>query len=250
MARQGGFVKIKGTLGGMTFYNSSLDGSLIREKGGVDGSRIASDPAFARTRENGAEFGTAGSSGKLFRDTLRNLMLNASDNRVTSRVTKVMSMIQKLDGTSARGARNVAVGLQGDEAKNLLRGFNFNINSSLGSVLFKPVELDPVTGVISIADLLPVNDIVAPDGATHASLKGGVAVIDFATGDSELALTNTQNVLLGNVSSDVTLTPVSVPAGTGIKFFLMKIEFFQLVNGVQYSLNNGAFNALTILEVA
>jgi hypothetical protein len=97
---------------------------------------------------------------------------------------------------------------------------------------------------------LPVNDIVAPDGATHASLKGGMAVIDFTTGDSELSLTNIQNIVLNSATSDVTLTPLTVPAGTGTKFYLLKIEFYQLVNGVQYTLNNGAFNALTILEVA
>ena len=40
-----------------------------------------------------------------------------------------------------------------------------------------------------------------------------------------------------------------IPAGTGAKVYLLKIEFFQLVNGVQYSLKNGAHNALKIIEV-
>jgi hypothetical protein len=30
---------------------------------------------------------------------------------------------------------------------------------------------------------------------------------------------------------------------------LLKIEFFQSVNGVQYSLKNGAYNALRVIEV-
>src|SRR4051812_15403755 len=128
MARQSGIMKIKGTMGGMTFYKSSLDGDLVREKGGIDGQRIANDPAFARTRENGAEFGTAGSTGKLLRDTLRNLLLNSVDNRVTSRVTQLMSGILKLDLSSPRGARNPGVALESAEAKAYLKGFNFNIN--------------------------------------------------------------------------------------------------------------------------
>jgi hypothetical protein len=77
-----------------------------------------------------------------------------------------------------------------------------------------------------------------------------MAVIDFTTGDSELSLTNIQNIALNSATSDVTLTPLTVPAGAGTRFYLLKIEFYQLVNGVQYTLNNGAFNALTILEVA
>ena len=64
MARQKGIIKLRGTVGDITFYKSK-DGHLVRERGGVDGNRIANDPAFKRTRENGSEFGRAGKSGKL-----------------------------------------------------------------------------------------------------------------------------------------------------------------------------------------
>ena len=49
MAQQKSILKLKGTIGGITFYKSK-DGYLAREKGGVDASRIANDPGFARTR--------------------------------------------------------------------------------------------------------------------------------------------------------------------------------------------------------
>lgn len=87
MARQKGILKIEGTVGGMTFYRTQ-DGHLVKEKSEISADKIANDPAFARTRENGEEFGSAASSGKFFRDALRNLMMNAADNRVTSRITK------------------------------------------------------------------------------------------------------------------------------------------------------------------
>jgi hypothetical protein len=58
MARQASFLKMKGTLGGLTFYKSR-DGHLIREKGGIERQRILNDPQFIRTRENMAEFGRA-----------------------------------------------------------------------------------------------------------------------------------------------------------------------------------------------
>jgi len=62
MARQKSILKLQGTIGGISFYKSK-DGYLAREKGGVDASRIANDPGFARTRENGAEFGNSASAG-------------------------------------------------------------------------------------------------------------------------------------------------------------------------------------------
>ena len=80
MAKQTGIIKLKGKIGDLSFYKTQ-DGHLAREKGGVDAERIAKDPAFIRTRENGAEFGSAASAGKLMRDALRPLMLRASDGR-------------------------------------------------------------------------------------------------------------------------------------------------------------------------
>jgi len=49
MARQKSILKLQGTIGGISFYKTK-DGFLAREKGGVDASRIANDPGFARTR--------------------------------------------------------------------------------------------------------------------------------------------------------------------------------------------------------
>ncbi|HVD99988.1 MAG TPA: hypothetical protein VNB90_17395 [Cytophagaceae bacterium] len=249
MARQNGILKIKGTIGGMTFYKSQ-DGDLVREKGGVSGERIASDPAFIRTRENGAEFSAAGKAGKLFRDNLRPMMLNASDNRVTSRVTKVMINELKQDTASQRGSRTPAAGLATANGKALIKGFNFNLKSVLGSVLYKPFAVNTATGVITINGLTPINDIAFPAGATHITLTGAYANINFATGVAAMSLTNSQNLALNATSGNVTLTPTAVPPGTGIKFYLLKIEFFQMVNAVQYSLKNGSYNALAIVEVA
>ncbi len=66
MARQTGIIKIKGKIGDLSFYKTK-DGHLAREKGGVEGDRIKNDPAYARTRENNAEFGSSATSGKLMR---------------------------------------------------------------------------------------------------------------------------------------------------------------------------------------
>jgi hypothetical protein len=58
MAKLKGILKIEGTLQDMTFYKTQ-DGHLVKTKSGVSADRIANDPAFARTRENGTEFANA-----------------------------------------------------------------------------------------------------------------------------------------------------------------------------------------------
>jgi len=109
MAKQTGIIKLKGTIGGISFYKTA-DGHLAREKGGVDGQRIANDPAFQRTRENGSEFGRAGKGGKIIRNAIRLLLQNAKDKRVVSRLTKALVAIIKTDTTNERGLRTLQDG--------------------------------------------------------------------------------------------------------------------------------------------
>jgi len=249
MAKLNGLIKIEGTLDDLTFYKTQ-DGHLVKTKSGVSGERIAKDPNFQRTRENGAEFGSSASAGKTLRTAVRNLMMNASDNRVTSRITQLMTQIKNFDTDSARGERNVAVGMIDRNAKSLLKGFDFNNKATLGSVLFAPYTVNTETGVLSIASFIPTNDIYYPPGATHLSMKSAFAVVDFENGVSEIEYSPVQNITINGTDTPVSLTPAGTPSGTGTKIFLVLIEFFQEVNGVQYSLKNGSYNVLNIVDVA
>lgn len=248
MARQKGIIKLTGKVGDLSFYKSK-DGYLAREKGGVEADRIKNDPAFERTRENGVEFGSSASSGKLLRDSIRTMLQNASDSRVTSRLTKLMTQIKNLDPSSARGARNVGVGIALPEAKALLKGFNFNNKAILGSILFHSMDVDLGNGVITLMNLVPINDLNAPSGATHITLRGAWARIDFASGEADVQETNAVNLLIDATSTDVILTPAGTPSTGGTDLHFLMIEFFQEVNGNQYTLKNGAYNALSVVEV-
>ena len=123
MARQRSIIKLDGTIGGITFYKSK-DGYLAREKGGIPAERIANDPAFQRTRENGAEFGRAGKAGKVLRNSIRQLLQNVNDSRMVSRLTKEMVKVIQMDATNPRGQRNVI-----DGEAELLIGFDLHLSS-------------------------------------------------------------------------------------------------------------------------
>jgi hypothetical protein len=88
MAKQTGVFLIEGTLDNATFYRTK-DGYGVKKKNNISAERIATDPAFARTRENGQEFGRAGKGGKLLRTAMKPL-LGAADARLTSRLLKAM----------------------------------------------------------------------------------------------------------------------------------------------------------------
>jgi hypothetical protein len=174
MAKQTGIIRLKGTIGGISFYKTA---DLAREKGGVDASRIKNDPAFQRTREKGAEFGAAGKGGKVLRNAIRILLQNAKDKRVVSRLTTDLLKIVKTDAVNARGARTVQ-----DGNLDLLKGFEFNTNRKLGCTLFATTvnAFDRVAGdaTVSIAPFSSKKRIAAPAGTTHFKMVTGAATID------------------------------------------------------------------------
>ena len=249
MAKLKGILKIEGTLDELTFYKTQ-DGHLVKTKGGVSADRIANDPNFQRTRENGSEFGSSATAGKVLRNAVRNLMMNASDNRVTSRLTQVMTVIKNYDTTSARGERTVAIGIADPAALALLKDFDFNDKAILSGVLFAPFIVTPATGEIAIPAFVPLNDIAYPGGATHVNLKAAFANVDFTNEISAIEYSPVTNLPIDGTNTPVSLVPAGVPAGAGTKFYLLLLEFFQEVNGIQYPLKNGAYNVLNIVEAA
>ena len=249
MAKLKGILKIEGTLDELTFYKTQ-DGHLVKTKGGVSADRIANDPNFQRTRENGSEFESSATAGKVLRNAVRNLMMNAADNRVTSRLTQIMTQIKNYDVASVRGERTVADGIADPAALALLKDFDFNDKALLSGVMFAPFTVVPLTGVINIPAVVPINDISYPSGATHISMKGAFANVDFTNEISAIEYSPVTNLPIDGTNTPVTLTPAGVPAGTGTKFYLLLIEFFQEVNGIQYSLKNGSYNVLNIVDAA
>jgi hypothetical protein len=248
MAKQRGFLKIEGTLGDVTFVKTQ-DGYLVKEKTDI-GSRIASDKAFQRTRENNAEFGRAGKACKTLRAALKSLLLNAKDGRLTSRLTKEMMKVIKADATSDRGKRNVV-----DGEAEFLQGFDFNINAVLGttiSVACTP-SINRVTGLldVTVPPFVPANEIVAPDGATHYKLVSAGAEIDFESETFTQAVSETAILPWDNTATAATTLSNAVTANSTHPLFLVfGIQFFQEVNGKQYPLKNGAFNALNMVMVS
>ena len=88
------------------------------------------------------------------------------------------------------------------------------------------------------------------DGATHFSLQAGFLKVDFATAAFELTQsTEIVYPIVGGIIAPV-LTPTIVPTLSGTGFHVLLIEFFQEVNGVQYLLNNGAFNVLNVVKMS
>lgn len=248
MAKQKGILKVKGTMGDLTFYKTE-NGYLVREKGGVEKSRILNDPAFRRTRENGMEFGTAGKSGQLIRKANRILIRQARDQRLTSRLVQVLMQIIKSDPLNNRGQRTVQ-----DGDMSMLKGFDYNHKGQLNTVLFSgyAVGFDRATGSLAVTlnPFVPQDTIDAPRGTTHIQIVAGVCALDFPGRNFEedhqfspiIPWDQQQQAL-------ISLNPSVAGGGMLPVLQMVGVNFFQEVNGEMYPLRNGAFNALAIVEV-
>lgn len=249
MAEQSGIIPLKGTLGNITFYKSK-DGYLARQKGTLTAKRIATDPAFQRTRENNAEFGRAGLAGKILRSSIRPFLQNASDSKMVSRLTREMLKVIQADATNTRGLRNV---IDGEAA--LLEGFDFNIGGKLSTTFFAPftATIDRVAGtlIIDIPSFVPANMVTVPGGTTHFRINSAGVEIDFEQKVYTLDSNSTADMLWDNLPAAViTLTNTITPASAHPLFLVLGIDFFQMVNGSLYPLKSGAFNALSLVKVA
>jgi hypothetical protein len=248
MATQKGIIKIKGTIGDLTFYKTA-DGHLVKEKTSLSAARIANDPAFSRTRENGKEFGTACTAGKVLRNAIKPLLQSAKDRLVTSRLSKEMLKVVKADATSVRGLRNVI-----DGELELLTGFDFNLDAKLGATLYAPYSatIDRVTGavVLNFPSFNPALMISAPGGATHFKIVSAAAEIDFTNMVYINSIESTAALPWDETATAVINQAHSLPANSTHPLVLLAgIQFMQEVNGTMYPLKNGAFNALNLVKV-
>ena len=248
MAKQKGIIKLEGTIGDITFYKSK-DGFLAKGKGGIPADRIANDPNFQRTRENGSEFGRAGKAGKVLRNSIRALLQNASDRLVVSRLTTQMVKVIQEDVTNTRGLRNVI-----DGEAELLEGFEFNINGKLGTTLYAPFTstIDRVAGtlVADIPSFVPANMVAAPGGTTHFKIISAGTEVDF---ENERFVTQTTETAIlpwdNTATAVVSLSNAVTANSTHPLFLVLGISFYQEVNGQMYPLKNGSYNALSLVKV-
>jgi hypothetical protein len=248
MARQKGLIRLQGTIGDINYYRSK-DGYMARESNPISAQRIATDPRFARVRENMAEFSRAGKAGKLLRLAAKSLLTSVKDNRVAARLTGRMLQVVKADATSTRGQRNVI-----DGEAELLKGFDFNHSASMEDTLTAPftATINRLTGVLTVdvPSFRPDEFLKAPSGATHFKMVSLGTEVDFT--NNTYISDQQQSAIL---PCDTTPTPVLnmvnnvTPASTHPLFLLFGFQFYQEVSGVHYPLKAGAFNALKVVEV-
>lgn len=249
MPKQTGFLQLEGTYGDVTFIKTK-NGFVARRKSSISADRIANDKNFRRTRENNAEFTNTAKGAKLLRLTFNELLQEAKDGRTITRLFSSMMKVVKSDPISKRGERKIS---KGDISK--LETFECN-GSALLSVSFTPkyeTVIDRASGSlqVNIPAFVPEKSVTMPKGATHFKLVCAGAEIDFDNGTYNVS-TSASDIIEWNTATVNALTlSNSVPAGSALPLFIvLGIQFYQKMNGYDYPLQSGAFNALSIVKTS
>lgn len=246
MAKQAGVITLNGKVGRLSFYKTK-DGYLAREKGGVSKSRIMNDARFARTRENLKEFADNASSAKLFRDALRPVIAKIGDRRLNLRITQVMMKVLQSDLVNNRGERMVRAG-----DWNLLKDMELNAASSLGSTLFLEITYtdSPSAWGVSIPAFVPTDFVALPKGATHLRITAMGVGLDFTSGGRAVQTSVSDLLPVIDPSLPISLSVDKALLPGTHRAFVLSVEFVQkMLNGSEYSINNGAYNAAKITGV-
>ena len=263
MSKQKGLIKLVGTIGGVTFYNS--DGEyLARMAGGPSKERIQNDPNFVRTRENNVEFGGAAKVGKAFRTALSGVLQTMAGRRLTGQLTKLFKSIN-LKGGGVRGKRPFTL----TDNKDMVKGLDLDNKLSLTSVFSAPyivaINEDRNEVKYTIPAFTPRNFIDAPSGATHFKIVGAIGLVsnylfndETGSYEAEVPEEDSLGVVVGSnvrdldVNSNAINLTALVPGGilpddavSVVACF--GIEFYQSVGGVDYILAQG--NAMRVTNV-
>ncbi len=265
MAKQKSFIKIQGSLGGLTFYQKNGK-DIIRTTGGIDKDRIERDPAFKQTRENMKEFGGSATVGKALRMGYGPILKRVSDNTVVPRITGVMKRINSF-GSGTRGQRNFEI----VNHSGFLENFEFNNSLPLSSIFYAAYELPVVdnnrnTITWVVPDFDTDSFITEGVGATHCQLVLAATVLsDYrfnraqnlyeamhpAENETHGIAYSREITLGGTVGEDTTFfidlgLAKALPRTAGV-VIAIGILFYQQINTRFYEL--GGANAMKIVRV-
>jgi hypothetical protein len=230
---------VLGTVGGLTVTKDGIVRQQAQKR----------STTSVRGAENQSEFGSAGKATKVLRAALPQTVANGAGKLATSRISKKMSEAIKLDLTSVRGQRNVL-----DGELSVLEGFEFNMDSALGSVMNATIEgaFIRATGVatLEIPAYVPAVAISAPAGTTHYAIVAEAALADFEMESVESdSVSTAKHIWNGMAVVAETLTINLSDNSTHPAFVACSIEFYQYLNGDFYKLDNNQFNAGRVVKV-
>ncbi|MGM5469845.1 hypothetical protein ACS386_06175 [Flavobacteriaceae bacterium LMO-SS05] len=236
MAKQKGIIPLVGTLGGINFYFRKGVAVARTAGGGFNAKAIKHSPKMIRVRESNSEFANCSVVNKVFKQAIRYFTEGYVDGMLHSRLMQLFLKIKACDLVSVRGQRQVWQGMTTPDGKHLLKTFCF---TPKWSFLFPCAYIfDWVSLRVSITGFV-VAQAGFPDGASYMEVRLGAIRFDFETLAYAQVLGTPLVIGRDFAGSTFSLDVPSLPGGNGLAFAMVRVAFYQSINGQPYLLEEG-----------
>ncbi len=221
MAKVNSLIDFQGTIGGITFY--LLNGELVARKagGGFNRNAIKNKKSMKLVRLQNSEFALAANANKQLRHAMGFLWGNFKLTFLHSRMQGMMQRIKTLDKGAGLGKRDAFRGMLTAEGLAELQQFTYTPDAPLSKILPYTAVLSEDAATVSLA-LLEGAAFAPVEGATHVSLRMGVAVLNEAERCVERFGSGSMVLPLGNLPEVVDLTTDHPVTGEGPKLVFLR----------------------------
>jgi hypothetical protein len=224
MARYRGIVTFAGLIDDKCYYERNGK-HVVQTKGGFDGERIKTEERYLKTRQLYSEFGLCASQGALLKCDLQVYLNSIPDSYVYNWIQKGLVAVKSLDVISESGKRTVLNGLKTKEGMRLWRGFEFNRNRRLGSVLLQKPLVDMDLGRVTFRGQGGLVGFVK--SADYAALQLVLLRVDLESVSSVVCLSEGLMVpRVYELDEDLVLE-AAVPEGPGVLMGFLSVRFFK-----------------------
>lgn len=240
MARQHGIIRFEGKLEGFSFYRTK-DGYIVRKSGGFKSDRLKNDACYAPCRKTAADFGACSKASKILKEALGDFLPPGNGKDMHLKRKELFTEIQKLDTAHPVGHRHPAHVIHTTEAKALIKGFDLVPGHTFARFLTgHRLSVDGSVGFDS-----KLTTLILPKAATHACVQSAWVRVDLYNDVHDTRCSPPVFVRNSTELKNIVLEPGGVPEGDGVDLYLLKVCFFEEVNGEMYEVRG---SAVVILE--
>ena len=237
MAKQKGVVFFEGTLGGINFYYRKGVPTARRAGGGFNGKAIKTSASMVRVRENNSEFATCSKVNKYFKRALSVFLAGYKDGTLHSRLMRLFLRIKDLDTSSERGSRKVGLGFATANGKRMFS--SFNITPERMALLDCGYDFDFASLKFNVF-FYSLGAAGFPEGSDYMEVLVGLVRFNFDSFQYSQVLASPLIVERDFDGSAFSISVDAVPEGDGALIAVVRIAFYQTVNGNEYLLSGGS----------
>ena len=227
MAKNNSLISIKGTIDGMTFYNMNGKNYIrtISKK-----TKIFNQ----KQKDHVNEFKIASSVSAVLCNAIHPFVVGIIKPVVFKPVFGKLMEMRKYDTQSKRGLRSCVEAMKDENSLQELIGLNFNTKMCLHKVLRVKFNLDKARNVLTIAGLNPRLQLIAPKDSAYFTIEMAIIKLDLVNNSADIQLSEVFEGDLNDAKVDVNLIVNDNTTAKGVKLFLLKILFYDLLNGEKY----------------